>query len=609
MKWNSTIGEVKECIGRKFDIPSRLLRLDHCSKLLEDSVEIHTLTAHEVLVLNVQRHGVGLLGGVKRSGTSFKCKKCSRMFEKYDSAMSHERQCTSFESSMGWDAITALLNQQSDGTPLLSQQSDGNDIVYQHTVDVEEDSLSFQESFTPDVTILEKSKSQQNTDIGLPLTGAHESQEEHLSKLQTVLGELIQETGGSDVRDLIQEAIDDEVITDHIVVTKNLMDDIRFRQVCLDHGLTNRAARDLISFIKTSESDLSTLRHPRTVMRKISKSYGNRQKWETRTIEMTGGEALGKDDNVWILNIDFRPLRDVVKDLLLSHATRANFHLHYKKPGRNGISEAYHADRFKRNQNFLFRDTPQPTDVPVHLLVFVDESHVDTNGHLKAYPVMLSLANFDKETIAKDTSKRVMMYIPVIDSSVAEHSKKEISVICRRIADVVWEIILKQIISIQETPMVLKLFGENKLFRIKTALYCIIQDTKEGNWISRHYQSWKCNMPCRVCDILFKNLLKAPYIGKIRTTEVEDNARKNGNRDELKYRSQHGGDCPFAKFSDALGDTLGFGLRIVCPPEKLHQFDGGDMKVHLWDPSIVLNLKIKISVFVKEHTNKCHRHL
>ena len=276
MQWNSTIREVKGCIGRKFNIPSDLLRLDHCSKPLEDSVEIHSLTAHEILVLNVQRHDIGLLGGVKRNHSCFKCPICSRVFQKYESALSHERQCRYSDSSVGFNALTDLIK----------EQSDGNDKLSPHNDDMEVASMASQESLPQELT-LEK-KSERNADTGLPFTDAHAAQEGSLSELETVVGQLVHETGESDVRDVIETAIDDEVITGHMVITRNLMDDIRFRQVCLDHGLSNRAATDVIHFIKTSESDLSTLRHPRTVMRKIMKSHGMRQKWETRAVQMTG---------------------------------------------------------------------------------------------------------------------------------------------------------------------------------------------------------------------------------------------------------------------------------------------------------------------------------
>ena len=55
----------------------------------------------------------------------------------------------------------------------------------------------------------------------------------------------------------------------------------------------------------------------------------------------------------------------------------------------------------------------------------------------------------------------------------------------------------------------------------------------------------------------------------------EENGRLRRDPKEFSSRSMHGGTCPFAKFSHALGDTLGrgippggleFGLVLFEPP-------------------------------------------
>ena len=169
--------------------------------------------------------------------------------------------------------------------------------------------------------------------------------------------------------------------------------------------------------------------------------------------------------------------------------------------------------------------------------------------------------------------------MPILEFTQAENKDTQKKMVRQQILERYWEVILRQIVEMQKDPLLVEMVGASQSYRMKPVLYFITQDTKEVNTLCRHYQAWNAKLHCRICDVLFTKLLQTPFMGAFRTTAGETAVRRNGTATELNSRSMHGGTCPFAKFPDALGDTLGRGIYAITTPELLHQYEGGELKI------------------------------
>ena len=159
------------------------------------------------------------------------------------------------------------------------------------------------------------------------------------------------------------------------------------------------------------------------------------------------------------------------------------------------ISQACHAKRFLRNERKLLGAKPRSREFVGQIIAFIDESHLDVCGRLKACPVIITLANFNSDVISGDGAKKVLLYVPLVDFTQAENKDKMRAQIREKIMDSCWEIILKQIIELQKEPLLIRMFGEREPYVMKPVLYFIAQyqDTREPlrifdldlDWVSR----------------------------------------------------------------------------------------------------------------------------
>ena len=363
------------------------------------------------------------------------------------------------------------------------------------------------------------------------------------------------------------------------LVSNSMMDDVRFADLCFEHGFTDTQSNSIVSFIKNALSDLSRLRQPRAVMVQCEEMFGKCHQWMSEALTFNEGKKFGFEDDEWGTTIDYRPLRDVLTELIRESATKSNFNLRYTAPKDKIISQACNAERFLRNERKLLGPNPNKREFVGQIIAFIDESHVDICGRLKACPVIITLANFNCDVISGDDAKKVLLYVPLIDFTAAENKDKGRKEVRQKIMDTCWRVILKQIAELQKDPLLVSMFGEEEPYTMKPVLYFIAQDTKEANSLCRHYQGYRAKRPCRICDILFKNLRKSPFVGEFRTVDEEKRARETGDANVLKARSMAGGICPFAEYHEALGDTQGRGIYASCPPELLHQYEGGELKI------------------------------
>ena len=371
---------------------------------------------------------------------------------------------------------------------------------------------------------------------------------------------------------LLSAACDDK--TD-LLVTNQLMDDLNFAELAHKCDLSRRDSQDVINFIKSAHTNLTELQHPRSTLVKAKKTFGEVE-WRKTQISLNDGGTMGLSEDDWCIDIEYRPIGDAITEVLEAVGSRSTVKLRAES-SIHGISEACQSAKFRRTQAFLFPDITD-SDFPVQLILFIDDSHCDTQGNLVACPVMMTLANFTVETMVLDEAKTILMYIPVITSSIAEKGEG-MSRIKRTINDRCLDIILEEVEATQEKPIALSPFNDDEIFFAKVAVHCIANDTKAANELLHHNQGWNSNRPCRICLILFNDLLKDPPTGAYRTTEQDSALRREGNKKKLKQYSIKGGYCPFAAHSRALGDTDGKGKFMMFPPEMLHQNDGGEQKV------------------------------
>ena len=362
-------------------------------------------------------------------------------------------------------------------------------------------------------------------------------------------------------------------------VSNSLLDDVRFTDLSFRHGFTARQSSDIIDFIKNAASDLNLLRHPKAVIAQCEQILGNCHEWKSKSLFFGKGETFGFEKDQWGVDIDYRPLSDVLSELLRESATKDNFNLRYIERADKIISQACHAKRFLRNERKLLGAKPGNREFVGQIIAFIDETYLDVCGRLKACPVIITLANFNSDVISGDGAKKVLLYVPLVDFTQAENKDKMRAQIREKIMDSCWEIILKQIIELQKEPLLVSMFGEKEPYVMKPVLYFIAQDTKEANTLCRHYQGYNVTRPCRICDVEFKKLLRFPFVGKFRTAQEEKVVRDCGIDGKLKARSMKGGVCPFFEYIDALGDTEGRGIYASCPPELLHQYEGGELKI------------------------------
>ena len=80
----------------------------------------------------------------------------------------------------------------------------------------------------------------------------------------------------------------------------------------MKHGFTQRQSNDIVDFIKNAATDLSQLRQPRAVLEQCQKNFGPCHKWMSEKVPFTAWKTFGFDKDECDLNIDYRPLRDVL---------------------------------------------------------------------------------------------------------------------------------------------------------------------------------------------------------------------------------------------------------------------------------------------------------
>ena len=557
----STVYDLKTEIEDKIGLPRWLLILyTQMGKALEDDEYLYMYTYNGVVHLVVKRTDTAPRGGVKvkRSrGDDSACSKCGRRFMNTGALQQHWSRCTIPQLSISASLLRGLATNDDES----SQDHEDND-------GKAEDMLNDTRTPLVDDWLAEYA------DVPPDLPEARVEWDEEGVLWDDTVDILRQGQPLARYEQVISVACDGK--TD-LLVTNQLMDNLNFAEVAIKCGFTRRESKDVIDFIKNADTDLSRLQHPRSTIMKAKKTFGEVE-WLKERIELTDGKTMGLSEDAWSFDVEFRSLGSAIREVLEAVGSRDTVKLRAEN-STNGISEACHSDKFKRTQSFLFADI-QESDFPVQLVLFIDDSHCDVQGNLVACPVMMTLANFTLETMVLDEAKTIIMYIPVITSSIAEKGEG-MSRIKTAINDRCLDIIFRQVEATQNEPLALVPFDDDMIYYAKVAVHYFANDTKAANELLHHSLGWNCKRPCRICLIFFDDLLKDPVTGLFRTTEEDAALRLRANKEELKRYSIKGGYCSFAAHPRAMGHTNGKGKSIMFPPDVLHTHEGGEQKVML----------------------------
>ena len=529
---------------------------------VNDAEHSITYASDGMLHVMLQRTDALGLGGMKRKiqPIDFQCSRCSRSFQSDAILKNHKRQCKKPMVQYCASLLQDMRNTERAESLDSRFNSESHDpITREH---VNED----------DITVLSQD-SDEDIDSNRTLITKAPKGKDFWSDLYEGLNST---DGKADYTYMLEKACENKY-KQSVPISNQLRDDLEFTALALEHNFTRRTSSAVLSFMSHAQTDLNSVSHPDSTMRKVKRIWGGSETWQTKEIHLTCGEAIGLTQDAWSVPIEYRQLSSAIHELLAAVGSPKNVKIRAEMPD-DGISEACHSAKFRRTQELLYPSIREK-DCPLQIILFLDETHCDEKGSLLACPLMMSLANFTLEAMATQDAITVLMYVPIIPSSSAEHTK-EISVIKQTLNDACVDIVLEQVENTHDTPIAVEPFNDGQIYSSKVAVHCFSVDTKAANELTHHSQGWNANMPCRICKKLFSDLLNRPFAGDNRTKD-EDEIWRRGSRKMLKKFSIKGGKCPFFDHDRALGDTQGRGKSSIFPPGPLHQHDGGEEKVPL----------------------------
>ncbi len=97
-------------------------------------------------------------------------------------------------------------------------------------------------------------------------------------------------------------------------------------------------------------------------MIQCERMFGKCHEWMSEALTFTEGKKFGFEDDEWGTTLNYRPLRDVLTELIRESATKSNFNLRYSSPKEKVISQACNSERFLRNERKLLGPNQNKTD-------------------------------------------------------------------------------------------------------------------------------------------------------------------------------------------------------------------------------------------------------
>ena len=227
---------------------------------------------------------------------------------------------------------------------------------------------------------------------------------------------------------------------------------------------------------------------------------------------------------------------------------------------------------------------PGSKDVLCPIILFIDETHTDTKGHLTLEPVSFTIGILKRSPRMTPEAWRHLGFIPKMDKNFPKVDPKiPASDFPRwRMKDyhACLSIILGGLKDLQIQGGLNWKFGDHEV-RLKFPVMFVIGDIKGHDKLTGRYGSHQCTSILRDCDCLLTNagtvgtpcnFLKASTIKGLidRGNNIDDLEDSSEALDELKRRSfHHGISNAFNGICFGANDR---GINGATPPELLHEF-------------------------------------
>lgn len=167
------------------------------------------------------------------------------------------------------------------------------------------------------------------------------------------------------------------------------------------------------------------------------------------------------------------------------------------------ISELNHGDWWKETEEQFCTDENGdlvPDKYLLPMIVFIDGVLADNRGKLTILPLLLTLGLFKCAELKQDGCREYIASLPKVKKSKNEGTK-----ICDAELDLFHRALDEVLNPIRECAA-----NGGFLYEVEetivTFVPCVpflVQDTKEGNRICTHFDSWQAEQPCRICTVRF----------------------------------------------------------------------------------------------------------
>ena len=277
----ATFLDLKTLINDKVGISSSVQILSmKGGGLVKDYEHTITYAFDGILHVTMQRTDAIWPGGMKRKLESGKheCPQCRRIFHSKDIFLNHLRQCKRKKPTYASGLLQSLV----DGDTAKSSTTNYSTRLEDPPVSALSSNTSLNTRFD------DMNLHGEMLDVEVPGDEVHEDNinSTHTSLMISPEGkgewnalydDLIIENGQADFSHIFQKAVDSK-LTSNLPVTSELMDDLEFANVAKTQCFTRQQSSSVLNFIRTSKTDLSSLCHPDSTMRKVQRMWGGTEK-------------------------------------------------------------------------------------------------------------------------------------------------------------------------------------------------------------------------------------------------------------------------------------------------------------------------------------------
>lgn len=224
------------------------------------------------------------------------------------------------------------------------------------------------------------------------------------------------------------------------------------------------------------------------------------------------------------------------------------------------------------------------------IIPFLDGVLAANGGKLSIEPVLVTLGLFDAVELSKEGYRE---YVASLEKGLASKAEKinisdvELDIFHRSL-----EVVFSPIRECTEQGGFKYMVDGIEVILVPVIPF-IVQDTDEGNRLAGVFNNWSVEKPCRLCEVSFENCddpnCNAHLRKQSEQRELIETCTKiigeraygtvTGAREKLKKKSLK--PVLNAFWDLPCGGTEENGIYLACFPEKLHQLEGGLMKIFM----------------------------